>query len=372
MICSALNRFLAISDLLIIGASLNFQTGLVLSGQVIISPDDDFVLFDNNVLGHVFSETNGIGLQSLVKNLSEKRILRAYRPLNILMTPFGLLEILGISIGSVPDDWDAFVAERLLEVEKDGADEVSVWQSIFDRADEVSLKLLGDFCNIESWKTRYLEKIQYIPQRFQDDFKTVVEPNLNHSNLINAVKFCIKMEMILGSEIPRRLKDIRQKFEINCLSFIFTDEFSQPIFRTIKSIFEYLYPSRVKAAKEDVTLEAGLALQSENKAMSHKRIRDLLDSEIIHLASTGKVQDSDRNYVKIVTMDPPEKLKIKISNYMATIRHVLEAMGDVEGFDMELANKFVPGRIVFLDRNYNVVDDWRVPFPRVASKVHIF
>lgn len=326
-----------------------------------ISSKDDFVLFDNNVLGHVFSEKHGIGLQSLVKNLSDRKILRNYRPLNILMTPFGVLEILGISIGNVPSDWDSFVTERLLMVNEVEKNELAIWQSIFDRADEVSLEMLGDFRRFEHWQAKYMEKIQHIPIKFQNDFKTVVEPNLNHPNLLIAVKFCIKMEMIFGTEIPRSLKEVRQKFEITCLSFIFKDDFSQPIFRTIKSIFEFLYPIRSMAAKAQEDPEVRLALQNENKAMSHKRIRDLLDSEIIHLASTGKIQDSNRNYVKIVTMDPPEKLKIKVTNYLGTIQHVFEVMSDVKEFDLESYEKFVPGRVVFLDKNYELVSDWRVP-----------
>lgn len=332
--------------------------------------NEEFLFLDTNVWGKVLSRDSRFGLKGLLTRLEEQGAVLPGRFVNLAVSPMGILEILGITLLPLRADWDAFVSSQLRVAHRSPAQQLAAWNRIYDAAQEKALELLGDYRDLAVIKRRALEyRDLYLGPQAREDFNSQILEKLEASSYLHDLVFSIKTEILLGSAIAKRDADIRQSFEVQCLSFVFIGGFGQPIFRTAKSIFETLLPAMRRTAVSSGDRAQIDDLKATIRAMEHKRVADLVDSEFIHVATVGKIQTSPSVHAKVITFDPPEKLKRKVSIYQSIVQHSIRVLRSNPEFDQTQLPILKSGEIVFLSDDFSVTDIWKVPEINTESAV---
>ncbi len=323
-------------------------------------PNEEYLMLDNNVWGLIFNRTSTTSIRDLLNRLVSSGVVRAYKETSLILSPFGTLELLGISLKTLDPSWDAFVTNEFRIASRQPAQESEVWDRVFDSANKRAVELLGEFSDLSVIKARSQERRRFLPEFVHADFDEYVTTRLELPEFMPNLIYCIKMEIILGSDVFKSERELRRGFEIFCLLYIFQKGFGQPIFRTVKSIFETLLPGMRREIHATGDTEEIAALEDMVAAMTHKRVRDLVDSELLHLALAGKLHSSPIRYVKLVTLDPPKSTKMKLSYYRAIVNHTLTIIKNVPEFEDRVPD-LRPGRIIFLSKDMKVAESWKVP-----------
>lgn len=354
------------------------------------NPDKTFILMDNGLLRRVYNKTDGDAVFSVLYSKSKELGFPDIRGQEAVVTPFSLLEAIGIgklpSVSDVPLDMtDVEKAQqiatkiaptrrklrvRLKELGQSGKDADTDEQVIALRAElrgpqKGISELIENFRTIQF--TKYREIFSNAPElspetlqrKFQDQyewlskvgkeafdlfFKKHIQTKKDTDHITQFVAF----DAVYKFEWPKALRIYRDVHVFADLFRSLKDDVGVMQTRGLKYVWHNLAEEfiegeewvRLKRTEEEFRKEIAEATD----AIDLKTREDLLDTEMLQFLVTGKIFQEKFAPVYVYTLEGPDKFISRIALIKMLINSSREAMKPAE---LDLP-EFSPGVVAFV------------------------
>lgn len=265
------------------------------------------ILLDTNIMQYAITSEKGAVIQRLNLELEKLHKSRTTE-FGLLMTPFQLLEVLGVSIPNV-------------SVSHEQSKEQSAHQ-IFDEVTKDAEKKFIDLSVLsqENLKTRASERRSYLPKEAHALFDTCITTPCEQPDLTRQLASLLAWDY--GVKHIVSISATRETEQLLATLMITPGRSYLSRFRIAKRFWDLFYSSVHRHIMEKSTSEA---LQVANKAMRLKTTRDFLDCDIYHIACFGWFESD----VTVLTCDPPESILNRVAAYKGMVEAVAAIAPDV-------------------------------------------
>jgi hypothetical protein len=343
---------------------------------------DSFLIFDNNFLNVAYSKVGGDAVFSKLIEESTTKTVPDFRRQPAIITPFALLEAIGFgTIPSVnsfkPDKAKISLASKKAEnanrlrvkVERDKSnlpgDEIAALtasakldeSAVSELIKEIRLDLLQKYCaffesnsqlQISALKAKYNERLPHLSPSGQAAYAKFFEPKLQDDEDVKYISQYLAYDALYKIDWPKVLRPFHDVHVFTDLFHSLNDDKGVMQTRALKyswrsftdQVIEMkLWPS-FKMDEAEFRAEVRAALD----ALDLKTRKDLLDTEILQLLTTGKNLNGKLLPVFVYTNEDPLKFMNRlrlVTGFIRAIRETVIQYGSLP--------EFAPGTVVFVD-----------------------
>jgi hypothetical protein len=263
----------------VMGATTNSDQGSLLR---------HFWLLDNNVFNTLTSSKGGEAIVRLNHALDRFPELKNGTLTAIKLTPFGVLEAIGV-VPPKPPQVQIPPATAKLEAPAVANYLMAEFEQYLGRRDELKLERL-----LELAETRK----GYIAPEASELFDICVAHPLNAAGAEGTIKKCLAFDYLFKFQFSKRLAPEMHRFFVPLLFNTTGLQSHVGKFRFARRLWEQIYPDLVKSNPRRLQV-----LEAYNRSMSLKNTRDYLDCDIVHFLCIGYDQGSRQFPVVVFTHD---------------------------------------------------------------------
>lgn len=308
----------------------------------------ELLFFDNNFYRYLCTSKDGSTFQKWVASLSKNEPLKRIflgNPLEPYVTPFSILEALGITI--------PYQEIKLPQYLRQG-----------------SYNGFDEFHYVNSEAKKYFEsldilKIEYLNKRFSEQSiythplaKSIERMHLAHSlqdvNVTNKLITALSFDYIMKYQYSREYRKGLRSFLFVHWLFIQNSLLSSlSKYRLTKSIWEDAYEDMQRNPLSKIEKADEI-----NKLISLKKYKDLSDTDLIHLAIHGYYSKNTYRRIICITCDNYETILFRVRMYKTLYKACLDFVkdsSDVYQKYKNILNQFANGLILICNNNCEVI-----------------
>lgn len=283
---------------------------------------------DNNIFWALAKDHGGKKLDHFNRSLIELNIIDSPRSVELLASPFSLLESIGSPHRKIETPQIELPKELLEEGDPENIKEYLLKSSIayFSKTPSLSLNSLQNAVEVQS---------NFGTEFGRDLFKRVISNYTRSSSFEEYIHQALAFDYIQKYPYPKELiKKMVTSFAVGAFR---APEQGYNICwsRIIGHLWNSIEPSdleRYQISKED-------NLKVKREDYLYKFNSDLMDTELTHIAAVGWCADENLHPVICFTSDPPEKVKFRIAIYKALLDSVEERISKI---NEEISFKPIP------------------------------
>ncbi len=274
-------------------------------------------LFDNNLYRQLTTSPNGLALKNFNNAIDKYEITKkiASRPIAFRMTPFTIMEALGITAPNPPISIPRHLnsGKKLRELLDYVISEAkSFYYSSPNLKKQYFLDKAQEQMKFTSFEATAFEKI------------CILDP-LNDDNFEDYIVLCLAFDFLYKFEFPKEIQ-LQALHTYFIPTFFINDSFVAGLskFRIAKKLWDIAYPSLLK--KSDYSNET---IEKMNGSMRLKKLKDYLDCELVHMLSVGDYTKNTYQPVVAFTCDDGQNVINRIMTYKSIIELFINLLDDV-------------------------------------------
>lgn len=297
------------------------------------------VIFDSNFRGNVFlSHKNYTKFRTDFDSHKKNSPGIGYFGLEtfFLETPFSFIEAAGITLRAINRDLNNKIDFRpLSKTEKGSKAEQEEINRIITILYDLYFNQINNafFLQKKYIKRKLWKSYNYVRKNLPDLKKTYKQnyiDQLGGSSDIEWIHQSLVLDRILSHDFPKSLKEREIIFNmITAIKFIQSrrnNSFARAVFKFWNDYFHQKVVKGIRAQGSFRIDETDVA--RINKALNLKPLKDLLDTDIIHLACVGRFTENEHLNVSVITCDSFEDTIIRVGFYKTAIVHMNSIMRD--------------------------------------------
>ena len=289
---------------------------------------EKYFLIDNNFLRRITRKDNDQIIYNWWVDLEANKISKGGSTIQMVVTPFVLLEAVGIKLSST--------APKLDEASFDGKDIADVGSLVYEHG----YKYFKELAELSA--TNIQAKLEEARTYCSNDgltlFNAVIHRNIDDPDFTNDICQNLALDYLLQNQYPAAIApQLHQVFWL-ALNDTLQKGGNLSFYRVIKRMWEQL-PQKGREA-----LFGGEQFGQLSKSFRMDSKEDFVDTELIHFAVIGKSFSGKREAIEIFTMDAEQTVRDRISLYKAVLRVIRERF-DENKLPTEAFQKFKPGKV---------------------------
>ena len=262
-------------------------------------------ILDNNIFRILCSSEKGIAIKRLYKSISNFSFLQDKINIAIKLTPFSILEAIGIV---PPKMYNLSLPTEIIQLK----DATQIANYLSSKA--LGFYLESEVISLGMINKKALEQENYVTTEAKDIYNKLVLSIFNETGFIEYLQKQLVMDYLIKYDYPNEIDEIMMPF-FGAQLFM-NDEISSNIskFRLAKKLSNMYY----NLIQHDRNVHKAF-LNTLQKSMNIDKHQDYLDCDLIHFACLGILINDERFPVICYTLDKPEIIIQRIEIYKSTI-----------------------------------------------------